>query len=808
MQTVFTSKANVLKFLSRNLKRSTIEDIYDFTVSQWSDSKGQILRQIREVFDGKPVIVRSSAIGEDSVEKSDAGNYDSVLNVPSLSEKKLLSAINAVIYSYWKKSNWNQYNQVLVQKHTQNVATSGVLFTRTENIGAPYYTINYEDGPATDNVTKGKINNTVKIFRGIAPSMIPAKWKPLLESVKEIESTLRSDLLDIEFAISRSGHVVIFQVRPLTCIKRDSVPDLEKKIRRSIVQSQRLFSRRVKRNHLFGDYTVFSDMADWNPAEIIGNNPNRLDYTLYNYLIMRSAWHVARKRLGYHDVSPHGLMVRFGSKPYVDTRASFNSLLADNIPAGIKDKLLNFFLDKMRENPHLHDKVEFDILFTCYDAGLSQRLREVPTLTSAEQEIVETQLREFTNRIIKDFPRISRECEQSANLLAQNRTLALAGLNGSRNDHRALIRAAHRLLNDCVSWGTIPFAIMARLAFISCILLRSLAEAGKIPAAAIDAIMGSVRTPLSEFQEACTALLKKQLSAQEFFQKYGHLRPGTYDITALRYDKRKQLFEDLQIQLPHREPLEESSKTLRSLSLKDFGLDCETKPFLDFVRESIRQREELKFLFSKSLSDALELLSDAGSILGLSRQEMSQLSVNTIFGSYNKLEFSELQAAWRNQANEEKERQMVNRHLVLPSVIKSAIDFEVISYFKALPNFITQKSLVKAVVHLSGAEEAPELGGRIILLENADPGYDWIFTRNPAGLITKYGGVASHMAIRCGELGLPAAIGCGEIIYQKLLHSEKVLLDCKNRQIISLETRRPDKFMEQKRMLKLLGYIK
>ena len=25
---------------------------------------------------------------------------------------------------------------------------------------------------------------------------------------------------------------------------------------------------------------VFSDMADWNPAEIIGNNPNPLDYSL------------------------------------------------------------------------------------------------------------------------------------------------------------------------------------------------------------------------------------------------------------------------------------------------------------------------------------------------------------------------------------------------------------------------------------------------------------------------------------------------------------------------------------------------
>ena len=97
---------------------------------------------------------------------------------------------------------------------------------------------------------------------------------------------------------------------------------------------------------------------------------------------------------------------------------------------------------------------------------------------------------------------------------------------------------------------------------------------------------------------------------------------------------------------------------------------------------------------------------------------------------------------------------------------------------------------------------------KIVLIENADPGYDWLFTKNPLGLITKYGGVASHMAIRCAELGLPAAIGCGEFLFEKLLTANKILLDCKNEQIIFLESENPDEFIEQKRILKSLGYIK
>nr|AIE93127.1 Phosphoenolpyruvate synthase/pyruvate phosphate dikinase [uncultured marine thaumarchaeote AD1000_31_G03] len=97
---------------------------------------------------------------------------------------------------------------------------------------------------------------------------------------------------------------------------------------------------------------------------------------------------------------------------------------------------------------------------------------------------------------------------------------------------------------------------------------------------------------------------------------------------------------------------------------------------------------------------------------------------------------------------------------------------------------------------------------KILLIENADPGFDWIFTKNPAGLITKYGGVASHMAIRCAEMALPAAIGCGEIIFSRLVSSSKIELDCKNQQIFILEQEKEDQYVKEQIVLKSLGYIK
>ena len=73
---------------------------------------------------------------------------------------------------------------------------------------------------------------------------------------------------------------------------------------------------------------------------------------------------------------------------------------------------------------------------------------------------------------------------------------------------------------------------------------------------------------------------------------------------------------------------------------------------------------------------------------------------------------------------------------------------------------MTSCDITGSLVILSSSENIAKLEGKIVLIENADPGYDWIFSQNIIGLITKYGGANSHMAIRCAEFGVPAAIGC------------------------------------------------
>jgi phosphoenolpyruvate-protein kinase (PTS system EI component) len=76
-----------------------------------------------------------------------------------------------------------------------------------------------------------------------------------------------------------------------------------------------------------------------------------------------------------------------------------------------------------------------------------------------------------------------------------------------------------------------------------------------------------------------------------------------------------------------------------------------------------------------------------------------------------------------------------------------------------------------------------EIKNKIVLIESADPGFDWIFTCGIKGLVTAYGGANSHMAIRANELHIPAAIGVGEAFFKEIMKKKILTLDCLKRQI-------------------------
>ena len=805
----FTSKADVLKFLQPKLKKSRIEKIFDFTVKEWKNEKKLIISKIKTQFTKGKIIVRSSAIGEDSIKKSNAGRYESILNVKVNDEKNVMKAITSVIKSYNENGNYDENSQILIQNQTQNIQTSGVIFTKTPDLAAPYFVINYEEGPATDGVTKGIVNNSVKLFRETTPSEVPFKWKKLITSIKEIESVIHSDFLDIEFGITKSNKITIFQVRPITSLKEYKIKNSSPKISKLIENTKKKFLESNKKKN-FGDYTIFSDMSDWNPAEIIGDNPNLLDYSLYDFLIMNKIWHLGRNKIGYQDMGYAPLMVRFGTKPYVDVRMSFNSLLPEIIPSNLKKKLMKYYLEKLKKYPFLHDKIEFEILFTCYDFSINTRINELKKygFTNKEILLIKNNLKEFTNNIINKFPMILNTCHESIECLTKNRELINLNLNSKSNNHKDFIFAAEKLLKDCRQLGTLPFSTMARISFISSILLKSLPENKKIPKKFVENFLRSIETPISNIQDDVESLINNKISKKQFLKKYGHLRPGTYDITVPRYDSEEKFFENLKF-LKRTKPLKFSiNDDFLNEIMNNHGLEFNKINFLNFIKESITQRENLKFEFTKNLSDALELIAKAGEKLGFSRYDLAYLDIKTILKSKNESVMKTKQL-WKKKISKEKNYSDMCNLMILPPMLLEKNDLHYLQYFISKPNFITSEQISGDTINLKNFEEKVlELENKIVLIEHADPGYDWIFTKKPKALITKYGGVASHMSIRCYEVGLPAAIGCGEILYQKLLNASKILLDCENKQVISLIDKETDEYMQIKKTLKSLGYTK
>ena len=301
--------------------------------------------------------------------------------------------------------------------------------------------------------------------------------------------------------------------------------------------------------------------------------------------------------------------------------------------------------------------------------------------------------------------------------------------------------------------------------------------------------MMGVETVATRFAQDMERYLSGVLSREDFCEKYGHLRSGTYDIRSDRYDQ-------LSFQMRPAQGGKESRGTpqgrdlpeqVLSFALVEAGFDGVTPAeLMHFMRTAFEQREQFKYKFTKSLSLALEILRMVGKNLDIPVNDLSHLQVADILAAEYYGGREDLLAFWQALIHQRRKHRQSNALLMLPDVITKVEDIDVVCMQEARPNFITEKSAagLTAVPDRMGSDG---LTGRIILLEKADPGYDWIFSQDIAGLITCYGGAASHMAIRCAEFGIPAAIGCGKKIYAYASGLEAVLLDSKHGRIVKVD---------------------
>ncbi len=764
----FGTKGETLERLAPLLRGGRVLPQVRFSVAEWrTDHHGVVARIAAAPWGSGELIVRSSAMGEDNISSSQAGLYDSVPGVAGAAA--ISHAVEQVIDSFHEA---RPDDQVCVQPMLRDVSMAGVAFTRDPNGGGPYFVVNYDDhSGCTDLVTSGTGGNLKTFFcLKSHDEGIPRPLAPIVNLLWELESLLQCDAIDVEFAIGADGNLYLLQVRPLVT---DGTVHVESATVHAAATSIACKVGLLSRPHpyLHGNRTIFGVMPDWNPAEIIGLKPRPLALSLYRELVTDSVWAYQRDNYGYKNLRSFPLLVSFHGLPYIDVRVSFNSFVPRDLGSDLAERLVNYYIDRLSVEPNLHDKVEFEIIFSCYTLDLPERLKVLSAYDFSKSDLADIgdSLRHLTNRIINGQTGLWRQDREKIDMLADR----LPRVRDARIDK---ISRIYWLIEDCKRYGTLPFAGLARAGFIAVQLLRSLVAIGVLDSLEYAAFMANLDTVGSRIGRDFA-----HLSKEEFLTRYGHLRPGTYDILSPRYDEEPDLYFDwsgARPVAPSAPRFALSVGQLRQIEqlLKEHRLDHDVLGFIEFIKAGIEGREYAKFVFTRNLSEALSLIKRLGEENGLSTEDCAYLDLADVRALYN--ESGEVAARLNQSVSQGKRRYKLTQNLVLPPLISSPEDVFAFHLPPTQPNFITQKCVTAPTSTIMDSPE--KLRGTILFVPSADPGFDWIFARGIAGFVTQFGGVNSHMAIRAGELGVPAIIGAGEVLFQRWGAARKLCLDCGN----------------------------
>ena len=766
----FGTKAETIRKLYGRLTKAEVLPTAIFSVKQWkSDPKG-VYERVQSVWRcDEELIVRSSAINEDLTNESMAGKFESVLHVKG--KESFYGAVEHVLASYG--TSGSPEDQFFVQPMLKNVSVSGVAFTMDPNTGGNYYVINYDDATgSTSSVTGGAGENlkTFYCFKGFTGETGQGRMDHVIQAAKELENLFGSQTLDIEFAMTGDDRLFILQVRPLV-LKRQP-KDLEGQ--RAILDRIHDYIKAAdeRKPYLCGKKAVYSVMTDWNPAEIIGIRPKQLSLSLYKNLITDGTWAYQRAEYGYKDLRGFPLLIDYGGLPYIDVRVSFNSFIPQDIDNTLAEKLVGYYLKRIQDNPSLHDKVEFDIIFSCNTFDLPQRIKILKDYGFTDTECGEIirSLNKLTKRIINTNDGMWVIDSRKIDILRERQEMLI-------NSQYNKIYKIYWLLEDCRRYGTLPFAGLARAGFIAVQILRSLVATGVFSPKDYNDYMASLNTVSSNMTADFA-----NLSRQTFLKKYGHLRPGTYDINSPRYDEAPDRYFSWDRKMDTVSGPKDFRLSIQQMTrIKDYLINNDwTDDILvlfKFLKGAIEGREYSKFVFTKSLSYVLKLIEELGQEYGLSREDMAYADVEdikTLYGSERDVATVLLQSVEAGKA-----RYQDTKGLSMPPVITRAEDCYYFHIGETLPNYITLNKAYGPVRHV----DDEDLEGAILFIPSADPGYDWVFSRKIAGFVTKYGGVNSHMAIRSGELAIPAIIGAGELLYERLSSAKTVEIDCALRKV-------------------------
>jgi hypothetical protein len=772
---LLSTKAMTLRHLAPLIATATIDAGHIISRGNWR-ARGPIVADfLATAYQGGGLIVRSSTTGEDTAAGSAAGRYDSVA-VPEHADAAVLqAAIDRVFKSY---GDDRDDSYVFVQRYIDAVAAAAVVTTRVAATGAPYYVLAMDEVSGTsDAVTSGRgtAPRTWYLAHGKLAANVPPPVRQLMRTVVAVQNTSGSDALDLELLLDDHRRTHLLQVRPLVLATHPS-PASDRGVGRAVEACAHRLTTEHRNGHpqLLGLPPWFSNMADWNPAEMIGQRPRPLAMSLYREVITNRTWAIQRTQYGYRDLRGVRLLHEFAGQPYIDVRASLLSFIPASLPFAAARRIVAHQLDHVAAIPHLHDRIEFDVATTAATFDLDDRLDQLTAdadLLAVHRAELRSALSELTTTGIRRFARDAWQVE----LASARRATCLQGYTDP-------LRRVDALLTGIQKAIAVPFAHTARAAFLATAFTRSAVTTGLASPASVDQFMRSLSTVSAGLRADGAAVARGTIDWEVFVQVYGDLRPGTYDPATPRYRDAPDLYlrpfvTDIDhpapgVRLDSAAPLFTAAAKTVDTELARLGLEYNANALTGFIRSAIGARELGKFELSAWISDILTGLLQAGEKLGHSPDDVAFWRLGDVRGL---IEGSLSPARLRDRVEVRRERYAVTQRVHLPATMADPLEVHCFTTEPGQPTYVGTGTATGQV--RLDPRPGDDLDG-IVVLTSADPGFEWLFSRPVKGIVTLYGGANSHMAVRCAEAGVPAAMGVGQTIYDQLTSAHVVRLDC------------------------------
>ena len=723
------------------------------------------LNKIYDFLNKNDCILRSSSLNEDKKNKSNAGLFDSFI----LKKKSPAKLIENRLKKICLKIKDNDH--ILVQKFISSVSYSGVIFSSDIRTNSPYISLEYDKSGKTDYITSGKKKVECKSFIYKKKFLKKKKFSFIQKIVLKLEKKFNFNRIDIEFAV-KGKIFYLFQVRPLPNphgrkqINLDSVlVNIEKKIKKL----------KKKKHDLYGSDTIFSNMSDWNPAEMIGNKPSPLAISLYKEIITNSVWSRQRLNYGYKDCQSNVLMFDFLGSPYIDLRTDLNSFLPFDLNSKISNKTIDYCIKKLKKEKFLHDKIEFSLIETCYTPETPKRLKKF--LSKKESKNYSNLLLDLTNNIILQ-KKLNRELQQI--------DIFEKDLEDIKNTKYNSIEKIYKYIYLLKNKGTLAFAGIARCAFIAKAILDYLYRNNFVKEKDYSKIFKSLDTISNQLNSELYFLSKKKIKKNEFLKKYGHIRPSMYDIKSKNYSEGFNQYFNLKTVKPSNNNKHKNIKlNIDEKKFASLGYKFSISEFLKFCQLSFANRENSKNSFSKGINLIFNELKKLGNELKINLSNLSLVDIQLILNSHSKLKPLKLANEIKINVIENKKNQEILNNLSFPDIITHSDDVYHFDSLNIKENFVTEKFIEGKLLQLDNPKSfTKDLEDKVILIKSADPGFDFIFSRRIKGFITAFGGANSHMSIRALEQDIPAVIGVGLEKFNQLKNSKKALIDCKNKKLI------------------------